>query len=184
MPPTDRSFYLSAQFPNFIGDQIVACLVFCDCFSTSKIRIRLIASTWHKSSHAIREEKEKREERKSWRLIHFSGEVTDISNPSLPPLFFPSPSPFLFLLRRTKLLTRSQVARKLRLGDRSTDRSIGPLGIRRNRNCAGRILEWALRFDERRTRGELVDTVPSGTKRFSAAARYNSKRFHDRYPPR
>lgn len=54
MPATDRSFYLSAQFPNFIGDQTVACLVFCDCFSTSKIRIRLIASTWHKSSHAIR----------------------------------------------------------------------------------------------------------------------------------
>lgn len=149
MPITDRS--LSAEFyrgPNrrvFVSRQIK--------FQFNR-ESRLIASTW-RTSRITR--LEKREERKrkipGSRLIHFSAEITDISfiRPLLlPPLFFP----FSFL-RRTKLLTRSQVARKSRLVggwiDRSIDRSVS--SVRRNGNCAGRILEWASR-ESRFTRNE------------------------------
>lgn len=147
---------------------------------------RLIASTW-RTSRITR--LEKREERKrkipGSRLIHFSAEITDISFILFllllpPPLFFPFS--FFFLSSPYETVdtkpSGTKVEARWRM-DRSIDRSIGFIGKKK----------WKLRgpysrmgiarkpiYPQRKaygasrrvtSRGELLDTVPSGTKHFS-----------------
>lgn len=155
---------------------------------------RSIASTWQKSK-VTRFEKEK--ENPSFEINPLFGRGNII-----PPLFFPFSFSFLsssFFPSPYETLDTKPSGTKVEA--RRIDRSIDRFHREEETEIArstGRTLEWEegasreSRFtrNERRvrvsagtSRAELLDTVPSGTKHFSAA-RYNSKRFHDRYPAR